>query len=57
MTNFGNVIYEGCDQNKANAAAEKTGFECTVIHTKDCISYTWSPISGWRNLYKFNTEK
>lgn len=48
MTNFGTVVYEGTDPNKAIEAAVATGFECTVEHSSGMMSY--SPISGWRIL-------
>jgi len=50
MTNFGNVVYEGTDSAAAKAAAIRTGFECTVTYPGGMK--TWSPIGGWRTMYK-----
>lgn len=50
MTSFNTVVYEGFDLNSAMASAVKTGFECTVSHPGGMMS--WSPIGGWRNLYR-----
>lgn len=50
LTNFNTVVYEGNDPNTAVDKAVKTGFECTMVHPGGMMS--WSPISGWRTIYK-----
>lgn len=54
LTNFNTVVYEGNDPDVAVEKAVKTGFECTMSHPSGMMS--WSPISGWRTLYKINAE-
>lgn len=55
LTNFNTVIYEGNDPNTAVDKAIKTGFECTMAHPDGMMS--WSPIGGWRTLYKKNNKE
>lgn len=50
MTNFNTMVYEGSDPNVAAEKAVRTGFECTVEHPGGTMS--WSPIGGWRTIYK-----
>lgn len=48
LTNFGYSVHQGNDLAAAKAAAEKTGFECTILQD-NAVVWTWSPISGWRS--------
>jgi len=52
-TSFNTMVYEGFDLKAAMASAERTGFECTVSHPRGMMC--WSPIGGWRTLYRHET--
>ena len=50
LTNFGNRIYDGYEENKAYEIAEKTGFECSlvVLYCGEIVAtHSYSPNNGW----------
>lgn len=51
LTNFNQVIYEGHDLYAATFAAKSAGYETHMVMTRgdQQATYTYSPISGWRN--------
>ena len=49
LVNFGTIVYQGTDPNRAIDAAVKSGFE-SVVETKDSMS-SYSPVFGWRSVW------
>jgi hypothetical protein len=47
MTNFGTTVYTGQASHEAAQAAEKSGFECTILRDGSFVG-SYSPISGWK---------
>jgi len=47
MTNFGTTVYTGQASHEAAQAAEKSGFECTILLDGSFVG-SYSPISGWK---------
>ena len=48
LVNFGTVLYEGSDPNKAIESAMGVGFEVVVTNVSNGVSCFYSPVSGWR---------
>jgi hypothetical protein len=49
LVNFGTIVYQGMDPNRAIDAAVESGFESVVETADSAISY--SPVFGWRSIW------
>jgi hypothetical protein len=47
LMNFGTTVYTGQASHEAAQAAEKSGFECQILHD-GCLVGVYSPIGGWK---------